>query len=92
MNENRLYTEQEEKQRAYEAQCQTGSIGAQTPYGETMEPKRESMSARFRSQANRLRKDQRKLDRLGELNFLLEKNPDIARILDLVDELGHDNY
>lgn len=78
---DKIYTEQQEKARAYEAQAANEA---------RYEPKRESLSARFRSQESRLRRDQQKLDQLGELTFLLEKNPEIARILDLVDELGRD--
>lgn len=91
MNE-KIYTEQQEKLRAYEAQQAQGTVG----YGastlcDDASPKRESLTERFKSQASRLNRDNRKLDQINELLYLLEKNPEVACILDLVDSLGS-NY
>jgi hypothetical protein len=51
------------------------------------EPCRASLIERVRSQADRASAEGRRSERLRELVFLLDKNPDIARILDLVEEV-----
>lgn len=57
----------------------------------TSQPMREMLSQRFSSQLLRARQDRDKTERLEELDYLLKKNPEIARILDLIDALG-DKY
>ena len=94
---DRLYTAEEQpaKKSAYDL-SQAQQANTATPgeaiggmLGCEQTPMRETMSARFRSSVSRLRRDHRKLDQLNELTYLLDKNPELARILDLVDMLGN---
>lgn len=82
------------KERIEKMQAATGTIGyaPKTPHGlqQECEPVQEGLTERFRSNLRRVNREKRKADRLEELVYLLEKNPEIARILDLVDALGHD--
>lgn len=48
-------------------------------------PVRDSLQNRVGARINRLLRDGREAERLKELQSLLEKNPDLARILDLLD-------
>ena len=50
---------------------------------------RESMIGRFRNDLSRSRSASKRANDLEELLYLLDKNPEIARILDLVDALGN---
>ncbi len=81
MNEEQL------KQAAYEQQAKYGTVGGATQ--ECAMPARDSLTQGFRAQASRLRRDQHKLDQLNELTYLLDKNPEVARILDLIDAIGN---
>jgi hypothetical protein len=69
-------------------QAQAGSIGMATGMA-IPELSRPSLRERVADSAFRARRDARKADRMEELAMLLEKHPDIARILDLVEDLGH---
>lgn len=51
-------------------------------------PVREGMRERFRSRLDRARSEGNKAAQLGELVCLLDDNPDLARILELIDALG----
>ncbi len=61
-----------------------GQVGADL--GAT--PVRESLSGRFRSRLNQAQQESRKAEQLNELLYLLDKHPEIARILDLVEAVG----
>ena len=51
-------------------------------------PVRESLVMRFRSAHSRARRQSKNEVLYSELLSLLDKNPEIARILDLIDRLG----
>lgn len=61
-----------------------GQIGTNGLYDE---PCRASLRERVDSQLHRARREKIKAERLEELQYLLEKYPDIARILDLIEEV-----
>lgn len=46
---------------------------------------RQSLAERIASQLDRSGREARKLEALNELSFLLQKNPEVARILDLME-------
>lgn len=52
-----------------------------------VEPVQVSLQDRLRDQAAQARRESRKADRLDELNHLLDKNPEVARILDLLEDV-----
>ncbi len=60
----------------------SGSIGGRNSLDE---PARVPLQERVEMQLNRANRDARKVERLHELQHLLQKNPDVARILDLMD-------
>jgi hypothetical protein len=82
--------EMEAKKRAYENQAKAGAPIEQTQ-GAMLntydQPCRTSLRDRIESQLNRARTESRKVERLDELAFLLSKNPDVARILDLLEDV-----
>lgn len=65
-------------------QCNTAGIGG-TLRGDL--PARESLLGRIRNQRSRAQMEARRMEHLFELEHLLEKNPEVARILDLLDEV-----
>ncbi len=73
-----------------QAKAQTTGAAIGGYAGLDSEPLRESLTGRFRNRLHRHQREGRKADQLGELLHLLEKNPEVARILDLVDALGND--
>ncbi len=52
------------------------------------EPKRAGLRDRLRDMEYRAQREERKGRQAAELGFLLDKNPDFARILDLLEEVG----
>jgi len=64
---------------AADQQCNTAGIGDL--------PARESLLGRIRNQRSRAQMEARRMEHLFELEHLLEKNPEVARILDLLDEV-----
>lgn len=91
--------EQEAKMKAYQTQCaekasenpNCDTVGTMNgaPIGYAGEScTRASLRERVASQTHRARKESRRLDRLNELEYLLDKNPEIARILDLLEEVN----
>lgn len=81
--------EQEQKLKGIQADC---AKGAATPYGmlntsDQVEPCRASLRERVMMNLRRAERESNKALRLRELRDLLEKNPDVARILDLVEEV-----
>jgi len=69
------------KMQAEANQAQAGTVGNATPL-------RESWTGRFRSRLGHSMQESRRAEQLNELLYLLDKHPEIARILDLVDEVG----
>lgn len=51
------------------------------------QPNRPSLRERVHSQLYRAEKEARQVSKLEELRWLLDKNPDVARILDLLEEV-----
>jgi hypothetical protein len=83
----REQAEKAQEQVKYEnAKMQGGALH----YGEAAMLKRESLTQRFHSALARKRRDQAKIDQLNELTYLLDKHPEVARIMDLIDALGND--
>lgn len=78
-----------EKERAYQQQmqAQTGAIGGAMTPKSLDEPCRASLRERVAMDLGRARRESRKLERLSELEFLLDKNPEVARILDLIEDV-----
>ncbi len=75
-----------EKMAAQANQAQASTIGnAKMEYGE---PMRESLTGRLRSRLGQSMRESRKAEQLNELLYLLDKHPEIARILDLVEAVG----
>lgn len=64
-----------------------GTMGASLRGGYANECKRASLRERVSDQLYRARSESGKCSRLEELTFLLEKNPEVARILDLIEEV-----
>lgn len=59
---------------------------AQTPgYAEALQPARETLIGRIRNQVSRCSREARKAKQYKELQYLLDKNPEVARILELLD-------
>jgi len=54
---------------------------------ETSEPAQESMRERFQYRLSRATREARSKERLEELLYLLDKNPEVARILELIESL-----
>lgn len=52
------------------------------------EPSRELLTRGLASRLHRARREKAKTDQLEELIYLLDKNPEVARILDLIDAVG----
>lgn len=77
--------------RAYTKKLDGTPCGAPIPTdmaGSTAAPEYgNSLRERVWRDANRAAQEIRRHDRLAELGVLLDKNPEVARILDLIDEL-----
>jgi hypothetical protein len=73
-----------------DARCMDGGMptdqGAARCLGQL--PARPNFKDRLQAAISRHRRDGRRDDMRQELVFLLDKNPEIARILDLIDALG----
>lgn len=83
-----MYEREAELKRATAATqecCDTTNAG-KIGYG-LDEACRPSLAERVTTQISRARREARQLDRLSELRYLLEKNPEVARILDLMESL-----
>lgn len=85
-----------EKQQDYENASKRDITGQATAgYGaignsampKTCEPCRASLNERVSSQLNRAIGEARHAEQLRELQYLLRKNPDVARILDLIESV-----
>jgi len=86
--------ELEEKLMSYNETAAQETTKAQRPFPPAesgyAEPCQLPITERFRGQLHRTRREARKAEQLNELIDLLEKHPDVARILDLVESLGRD--
>ena len=68
-------------------QCATGTIGGL--YGSNLtQSAQPSMRERINAQLYRAQVESRKENALAELQYLLDKNPEVARILDLLEQVG----
>lgn len=67
----------------------SGSLGGAMCMDQDKIPCRDPLIERVRSRFHRSASEGRKADRMNELLFLLEKNPEVARILDLVGEVEY---
>lgn len=78
-------TEQKLKEEAKNAEVQYGKaqVGG---LGSIHTPCRDSLQNRVEAKLNRANGEARKVELLHELQHLLQKNPEVARILDLLDE------
>ena len=81
--------EQERKIKAMAAeQNQCGAAMGLDPRGEIgYKPERQYLRGRLREQYDRCSKEARKSNRIEELLGLLDRNPEVARILELLEEL-----
>lgn len=52
-------------------------------------PARETLRNRMARGVDRIHRDRDCANKMEELVYLLDKNPEVARILDLFDEVGH---
>ncbi len=82
--------QQEQKRKDMAAKAaKEGMQGAATAgYADSPALAHETMTQRIRSQRNRTVEQARKREQLEELIYLLDKNPEVARILDLVEAVG----
>jgi hypothetical protein len=83
------YQEKLIQEKATQSNRASGLTGASTKACD--EPAMEMLTQRFRSKLQRSKREQRKSDQMEELLYLLDKNPEVARILDLIDTIG-DRY
>lgn len=72
---------------AYNAKMNINTADLQGSCG-TSEPMQEMLSQRFRTKLNRSKRENYRTHQIEELVHLLEKNPEVARILDLIDAIG----
>lgn len=91
-------TQQAEKSAAYEAdlraqahsagQTMGGAIGNASTLNQAT-PKRETLRNRMARGVDRMHRDRIRANGMEELVYLLDKNPEVARILDLLEEVGN---
>lgn len=69
---------------------QTGMAGNQGAMGlkQDAAETRETLTGRIRDKMHRAQRESRNADQLRELTYLLDQNPVLARILDLMEEVG----
>jgi hypothetical protein len=75
--------DRQEKMNAYEAQTQACGAATLNGYGG-----RKTLRDRLKANIEDARNQRDRLARQNELFALLEKNPEIARILELIEEIG----
>lgn len=78
--------------RSYDnAKCDVGSgfLGGAMCMDQDKTPCRDPLIERVRSRFHRSASEGRKADRMNRLLHLLEKNPEVAEILDLVEEVKY---
>ncbi len=76
----------EREKAAYQAQMAQTS-GASIGGAYASEPKRSTLAERIGMDLHSARRQSARRERLEELSFLLDKNPEIARILDLLEDV-----
>lgn len=87
-------SEQAEKMAAQQAdlsarvQGMGGTIGNASTLNQAT-PARENLRNRMARGADRIHRDRDRANKMEELVYLLDKNPEVARILDLLEEVGH---
>ncbi len=68
------------------AQGSTAGVAKELGYATRFDdPGRVGIRERVENDLNRASREARKLEQLHELSFLLQKNPEVARILDLIE-------
>jgi hypothetical protein len=96
--DEKSYCEQEKKKLYDQAdKIMVGMAGSlRTPidelskYSPESEPAQEMFMNRLRQRIRRQERKNADLDKLRELEFLLDKNPEVARIFDLFDAVGRE--
>ena len=84
---NEEYEKLKEYERmGHQAQCNIAGAAIGGVMG-LQEPKRDNLRNRVERQMCEAARAGRKADRLAELGALLDKNPEVARILDLIEEV-----
>lgn len=89
-----MFEEQATKERTEKASAMAGQVGTSGLRGQANQamdcerPARLSLYHRFHSQLERARREGNKAMQLEELVYLMDKHPEVARILELVDALG----
>jgi hypothetical protein len=73
------------KMKAEAAQCAANTVGSGIL---GMTPKPSSLRERLRSNLSYARRQAQKREQMEELEYLLDKHPEVARILDLLEEVG----
>lgn len=70
--------------------CQPDQYATQGMVGGYVEcvPVRESLAGRIRAKAGRAANEARKAEKLTRLQYLLAMHPEVAEILDLIEEVG----
>lgn len=74
-----------------QAKCATANIGsgmAGCAIGLNDHYRPDTLSQRISARLVYAEQESRRAGSLNELRYLLDKNPDVARILDLIDEVG----
>jgi len=81
--------EKERAEKLYQQNQCGATIGASQMSAKPLEDPchRASLRERVLMDLAKARRESRKLERLSELEYLLDKNPDIARILDLIEDV-----
>lgn len=70
-----------------EYQRQTATIGGGALGGGALQCGQPSLRERLSNRLYRAQEEARTADRLSELQYLLDKHPEVARILELLDQL-----
>lgn len=87
MNDEEM-KEMNETLSAAAAQCRTEvQYGGGAMGGALNGPAMDNLMGRIASQCKRAQRSAMKAERLGELQYLLDKNPEVARILTLLEEV-----
>ena len=78
--------EREQKLKAMAETCQQSTKGSCGDAG-MLAPARDSLLDRVRARVDRAKRESVKYERLAELQYLLDKHPEVARILELMEEM-----
>lgn len=86
-----MYEDQQAKLKMEQAQyaAQSQTLGGICGSNSMSEPARPGLRERIGDQSRRAGNEARKAERLKELEYLLDKHPEVARILDLLDDVRY---